>query len=299
MEHAIAVVALACAGALIGWFAVPWVADRLLRRAYRRAHGWWWESFSSYREFKRTHPQREPSSRAAGEEGAIGLWRVQAVRSAQMGSLPRERASALAEVGCDVDVVRSLRSEAEQERRCTFPVRLWHRFVGAVSCAASCGFAALQAGFSVPGAAITVAVVAMAVAVACDLRARIVPLETCAVIAGAGALFQMTTAGLQGLVVGGVFAVVIVLACIAVNRLFGRKGGVPVGYGDVRCMAALSLASGAATPVGVVACYVAAAAFSLVGIAARRMTCKSGIPMAPFLALWLMSGMYAGLLSTV
>ena len=63
-----------------------------------------------------------------------------------------------------------------------------------------------------------------------------------------------------------------------------------IGYGDVRCMAALSLASGVATPVGAALCYGGAAAFSLAGIAAGKLSWRSGIPMAPFLAAWLVGG---------
>ncbi|MFR7651306.1 MAG: peptidase A24, partial [Eggerthella lenta] len=69
-----------------------------------------------------------------------------------------------------------------------------------------------------------------------------------------------------------------------------RTGRTPVGYGDVRCMAALSLASGVATPLGAALCYGGAAAFSLAGIAAGKLSWRSGIPMAPFLAAWLVGG---------
>ena len=135
----------------------------------------------------------------------------------------------------------------------------------------------------------------MAVAIACDVKARMVPLETCAVIALTGAVFQMSVGGFGGLLIGAAYAAAIVVGCVVVNRLFGRTGAAPIGYGDVRCMAALSLACGAAVPVGIAACYGSAAAFSLAGIVAGKLTCKSGIPMAPLLALWLVSGAWAGL----
>lgn len=106
----------------------------------------------------------------------------------------------------------------------------------------------------------------------------------------AGVVFQASTAGLEGVLAGCAFAVFAVLCCLALNRLFGRTGRAPVGYGDVRCMAALSLASGVATPVGAALCYGGAAAFSLAGIAAGKLSWRSGIPMAPFLAAWLVGG---------
>ena len=107
---------------------------------------------------------------------------------------------------------------------------------------------------------------------------------------GGGRRLQASTAGLEGVLAGCAFAVFAVLCCLALNRLFGRTGRTPVGYGDVRCMAALSLASGVATPLGAALCYGGAAAFSLAGIAAGKLSWRSGIPMAPFLAAWLVGG---------
>ena len=131
---------------------------------------------------------------------------------------------------------------------------------------------------------------AMLVAVACDLKARMIPLECCAALAAAGGALQALAAGPAGLAAGLVFAAVAAGACLAANRVAGRGRALPVGHGDIRCMAALSLATGAAAPAGLLACYMSAAAFSLAGLAARRLTLRSGIPMAPFLSLWLACG---------
>lgn len=287
------VVAAGCAGGLFGGLVAPWLASVLLGRAYRRARSWWWDSLAAYRAFKRAHPQSEPSSRAAGTEGSLGLWRAQALRDAQAGILPRERLRALIAAGCAVDAAEPARCEADQEARCSFRAKGWHRCVGALACAATASAIAWCSPSLAAGAAMAVAAAAMAVAVVCDLRARIVPLETCAALALAGAVFQVTVSGLGGVLVGCGFAAFVVLCCLAVNRLFGRTGRAPVGFGDVRCMAALSLASGAATPVGAALCYGCAAAFSLTGIAVGKLSWRSGIPMAPFLATWLVGGTLA------
>ena len=284
------VLAAGGAGGLIGAFFVPWSASVLLGRAYRRARSWWWDSLDAYRAFKQAHPLREPSPRAAGAEGSLGLWRAQALRDAQAGSLPRERLQALNEAGCAAGAPEPSRSEADQEARCSFRAKRWHRCLGAlVGTAFGCAVA-WCAGSPLVAAALAVAATAMAAAVICDLQARIVPLEACAALAAAGVVFQASTAGLEGVLAGCAFAVFAVLCCLALNRLFGRTGRAPVGYGDVRCMAALSLASGVATPVGAALCYGGAAAFSLAGIAAGKLSWRSGIPMAPFLAAWLVGG---------
>lgn len=284
------VLAAGCAGGLIGAFFVPWSASVLLGRAYRRARSWWWDSLDAYRAFKQAHPLQEPSPRAAGAEGSLGLWRAQALRDAQAGSLPRERLQALIEAGCAAGASEPSRSEADQEARCSFRAKRWHRCLGAlVGTVFGCAVA-WCAGSPLVAAALAVAATAMAAAVICDLQARIVPLEACAALAAAGVVFQASTAGLEGVLAGCAFAVFAVLCCLALNRLFGRTGRTPVGYGDVRCMAALSLASGVATPLGAALCYGGAAAFSLAGIAAGKLSWRSGIPMAPFLAAWLVGG---------
>ena len=96
------VLAAGCAGGLIGAFFVPWSASVLLGRAYRRARSWWWDSLDAYRAFKQAHPLREPSPRAAGAEGSLGLWRAQAPRAAagaERGGMRGWRARAFAQRG--------------------------------------------------------------------------------------------------------------------------------------------------------------------------------------------------------
>ena len=214
------VLAAGCAGGLIGAFFVPWSASVLLGRAYRRARSWWWDSLDAYRAFKQAHPLREPSPRAAGAEGSLGLWRAQALRDAQAGSLPRERLQALIEAGCAAGASEPSRSEADQEARCSFRAKRWHRCLGAlVGTAFGCAVA-WCAGSPLVAAALAVAATAMAAAVICDLQARIVPLEACAALAAAGVVFQASTAGLEGVLAGCAFAVFAVLCCLALNRLF-------------------------------------------------------------------------------
>lgn len=131
----------------------------------------------------------------------------------------------------------------------------------------------------------------MAVAVVCDLRARIIPVKACAVLAAAGGAFQACVGGAEGLAAGALCGAVIVAGCCAANRAArrGKGGRDAVGWGDIRCMGALSLFSGSAAPLGFAVCYAAAAACALAGLASRRLSAEDGIPMAPFMALWLAS----------
>lgn len=303
MSGAIALGAMA--GGIAGWMLVPKTADILLRRAHRRAAAWWWGCLEAYREFARAHPGRVPALSAPGEEGALALWRDDAVRSAKEGSLSRERALALAGVGIDAEADAEgdarLLDEEERRRRCTFAPHCWQRAACAAGGAGACaglGMLVACGGASMPEACtLLLCAFAMGVAVVCDLRARTLPLETCALLAVAGALFQLFAQGVAGVAAGAACAVVVVGGCLVANRVAGRRGKTAVGYGDVRCMAALSLACGATAPLGFAACYACAGAFSLGGLALRRLVPSDGIPMAPFLALWLACGAAANVMA--
>lgn len=146
----------------------------------------------------------------------------------------------------------------------------------------------MPASEAVAACALAVCGIAMAVAVACDLRARIIPVEACAALAVAGGTFQAYVAGAEGLAAGALHGGVIVAGCCLANRMARRGGDDPVGWGDIRCMGALSLASGSFAPLGFAVCYGAAAVAALAGLASRRLSVRDGMPMAPFLALWLM-----------
>lgn len=282
-------VACALAGGAAGWLLVPWLSDALLKRAYRRSREWWWESYEAYCSFMQGSGAESLAS-AGGEEGALGIWRDDALRLAKAGGLARERALALEEAGLSVDAGKAVRSESEQQARCAFDARLWQR--AALAASGAGGFLLLAATRQdvLAGVALATCWLFMMAAVVCDLRARMLPLECCAAIGAAGAVFQAATAGIAGLGAGILFGFAVVAGCCAANRLMGKVGAAPVGWGDVRCMGALCLATGAGAPLGFAACYGGAALFSLVGLGARKLSVRDGIPMAPFLAAWLACG---------
>lgn len=277
-------------GGVVGWLLVPLAADVLLKRVYRRTASWWWDSWRAYRSFKSTHPHDDPSASASGEEGALGIWLADALRSMRAGSLTQERVRALADIGIPVNEECALRSEVDQELRCSFTAKCWQRVLCACA-GAAWGGALVVAGLpALPSSVLAICALSMTVAMVCDLRARLLPLECCVTLAIAGGVFQVWVAGVSGLAVGAVFGLVIGAACLVANHLFSRSGAAPVGLGDVRCMAALSLTCGVAVPVGLAVCYVGAAVFSVMGLVMKRLTIRDGIPMAPFLILWLIAG---------
>lgn len=133
--------------------------------------------------------------------------------------------------------------------------------------------------------------VALAAAALCDVAERLIPRETCWVIGGAGLACQCMVGGVASLGSGAAFALFAVAACAALNG-FGRRfrDGPMVGGGDVRCMAALSVASGPLAAAGFAACFSVAAVVALAGCAAGRWGASTPLPLAPFLCLWLAVG---------
>lgn len=281
----------AVGGIVLGWFAVPWASDVALRRAGDRADAWWCDSLQGYQAFKRERPGAEPSASAPGFEGALGLWRDDACSAALSGRLTVERLNSLAGVGIKVEGLAASGTESERRVRCSYQPKRWHRALCALLLGAA--FLASAAFVLHKGAAMALdaCAVGMAVAVVCDLRARTIPLETCVLVTLAGAVFQLAVQGPTGTAMGIAFALALMVGGAAINRVLRvRCPGGAVGRGDVRCMGALAVATGAGAACGFAVCYALAGLAALTGCVTRRLTWSDGIPMAPFLSAWLVCG---------
>ena len=177
------VIAASMIGCAFGWLLVPWASDVLLHRVRDRADAWWAESLEAYRAFKRDHPEDEPSSSASGTEGAVGIWRDEAFVAGLAGSLTEERLQALAAAGFKVGGLEAAGTADERRRRYSFEPRPRSRML----CAAALGTAFAVVATIVPGvpaaAMLGICASAMAVSVVCDLRARVIPLEACGLVA--------------------------------------------------------------------------------------------------------------------
>lgn len=135
----------------------------------------------------------------------------------------------------------------------------------------------------------------MIIGVACDLKARLLPIECSIAIALAGIVIQVSLAGFWGLLHGGIVGVAVYALCALLNVAAERRNRLGfVGWGDMFCMLALSIATGFGALYGLIACCIAAAAFSLFGMSIGKLGLKDGIPLAPFLALWMFVGLLIG-----
>ena len=141
----------------------------------------------------------------------------------------------------------------------------------------------------------TFCAIAMTGIVASDMRSRIIPRWLCRLLAGAGCVFQVSLHGLWGLAVGACWAAVFLATTCAAAEIVRRRGGEgdPIGGGDIRCMAALSLATGTGAPFGFAVCFGCAALWAAIARMRKRLLPGEPFAFAPFLALWLGVGVLA------
>ena len=134
---------------------------------------------------------------------------------------------------------------------------------------------------------------AMALIVLYDDQARIIPRGLCLLLAVAGIVLQACYGGMLAVAVGAAWAAVFhLVARIALWLVDGRTSGEEpsLGGGDVRCMAALSLATGPGAPIGFAACFAAAALWAAIERLRGRLEAGEAFALAPFLAVWLAVG---------
>ena len=246
-------------------------------------------------------PRAEQSLRRTAD-----AWAVR--QGLQVGGrkLTREKTARLAEAGivalaADRLAEASPKTDAEEAAEYALP-----RTAAWTALAALCGALAALAACAQPNpaaAALTwLGGWAMAIALMCDARARLLPLQCCAAVGLLGLAAQLAGSGptvLPGCL--GAFAVA-ALACWIVNRAFAVLARyAAVGAGDARMMAALGLATsmpGAAA--GFAASAAVQAAVALAQAARGRLSgggargaLKAYVPMAPGLAAWWVVGITA------
>lgn len=135
----------------------------------------------------------------------------------------------------------------------------------------------------------------MLLGVVCDLHSRVLPYECCVALAFLGGVTQLLIGGWEGVCTGAFYGLVVGVVCVGVNYKASFQGKTPLGWGDVRCMVALSLTTGMAAPIGMAACFVSAAGISALRILRGKLSLRDGIPFAPFLSVWLVVGLAVGI----
>ena len=286
----------ALAGAILGLAVVPALADLMLVRKLALMRRWWDEAGALYRDFRVEHPDLSPRAGARGDEGAAGIWFEEVARAIRSGSITIEQAAKARKYGVTVD--GPARMDAEDDERYRFRPRPEARAILAAAMTATFAAIAIAPMPPVASGCLATAACAVAVCVVCDIRARLIPIELCLLIAIVGIAYRFAMFGAGGVVAAILAGACVAALCAAVNQLLGRGMSCarPVGSGDVRLMVALTILCGPrASMVGALACYGAALATSLAMVAARKKKLSDALPMAPFLALWAAVGVASSL----
>ena len=144
--------------------------------------------------------------------------------------------------------------------------------------------------------AVSTCIASMAHIVISDLMTRLISIRACEVLGAAGALYQLSLFGLGGLGASLLSMAAITIVNVIVNGLFQYRGhGQSVGGGDVRCMAALALATGRGCIVGALACCIVAVVWAAAMQMMGQRDKDEPFAFAPFMAVWLVVGLVVGL----
>lgn len=125
-------------------------------------------------------------------------------------------------------------------------------------------------------------------AVYTDVRRRIIPRKDCYLIALCGSMIQLGFGGVHAWLTGLVFGLMALLFCLGIEKAacHVRLRAGMVGGGDIRLIAALSLATGPWAVWGAFGSAIAAMLWALIGVATSRLSLRDTFPLAPCLACW-------------
>lgn len=126
----------------------------------------------------------------------------------------------------------------------------------------------------------------------CDIKARIIPWETCFALLGLAVPFRLAMGNVSGLLQSICLALAVLLALVTCNVVSRRlHSSTAIGLGDLRLIPALCLFGGLdGSFLGIFACTLFMGCYAILALAMKWATPKSGIPLAPGLALWFALG---------
>lgn len=243
--------------ALLGFFALPECCDKMLRKKHAQITGAFDRQLAAYKEF-----EADPASVDAATESRVTKWARDMARMESIGKVEPRMAVKLAEAG----IIAEARPAEEYVN---VPEEMW-KLDATPKSRTVCGLAltALGALMTLPWlihpapaaicAPVCVALLFVAVlAVACDVRAKVIPYQLCALAAIPSAALMVLTNNAEG------FAPCIASALIAtlglwgfskLGQLFGIKGA--IGMGDIRLLPWICLPLGAnGTAYGLFFCF--------------------------------------------
>lgn len=244
MFESIKIVAAGIFGLLMGRIIVPQIANILLCRAYCRFQFEKQDLSQTYCLCQKTALCKYFSSMISDKENILTSWLRNTCVVACGSCLRKTWTQDFESKDSLIDEKNVSFNKVWEKKQFAFSAKYRQSDVCAiVGIAGTVLLAFLHVSFMTSITA-TICFFTMLIAVVCDLRARIIPYECCVVVALFGAFFQMSTAGFSGLFAGTVCGIAVVAVCATVNHFGRRHEKYPIGYGDIKCMGALSIATG-------------------------------------------------------
>lgn len=282
-------------GGIAGWACLI-IADWLLKYKQRQFSTYFAEMVGECNLYRAEHDGDMPTVGEPGVSRECALWFEDAVVHAHQGFYTRDELDALARLGADVEGCPVAAPDLYSLR-----VPMWGIVVTVLSMAAL--FAMIVC---VPVSSLFEAFWAAFACIAfigalCDVKARVIPGELCAVLLGCACIYQVLCFGWQALGYALLLAVCVTLACWLISLIFAHFGKKQAfGHGDLRYVFCICAAVGLpGVVIGAFAAAVVCGIFMIVSFVARRLKFGSYVPMAAFFAIWLVVGIIWPVAGTV
>ncbi len=277
-------------------FASAWMCHRATSSMLahkRESHERWWDkSAGVYASYLGEHGHAPETDAPDPNAAAAAIWADEVRRVAAERGLTDEERS-LAETAGLRFASEPNWAPAQSWLPCASPAFLPCTIACLLAIAALCSLCQVAGmGLAASGFMSCIAVTCL-VAAAVDISSRLIPYELCVVLLGFSIAFQISSQGLLAAIAALGLGIGVSLAMWAIGRVLSRHGKAQaIGTGDTRMTVGVICACGASGVIaGSLGFAISFALWFSVAFALGRANRKTQVPMAPFLAVWAISGM--------
>ena len=264
--------ACTAASAGIGAALLPNMADRALRAKHAQIHAAIGRQLESWEKLK-----ADPESFDDASAARIERWAKQMARMEEIGKVEHSVAVKLADAGIVAEARPAEEYVAVPEENWCFPTGAAGRIGCGAGAGALAGIACLPWAFGsglspVCAALACLLALMLALAVACDMRAKVIPYQLCAAAAAPSIALALTANPPEawlGCIAAAAIATGLIWLFSKAGKLFGIKGA--IGMGDLRLMPWVCLPLGAnGTLWGAVCCFALMTVWAVAAIVSQK-----------------------------
>ena len=279
---------------IIGIFVLPIITNKLLRAKYKCMDKCW------YMRLEESMSAKQGEGKQRASKTREDAWLKNQVCACKSGKLNKTRVQALYECGAisTTEGMLNIESKKQEMINFTFSPNVIQRICCGLSCTCMtlvplfCNYEPAVSFISgTIGATLTIICV-------CDLRARIIPWQLCALYALIAVVWILANKELSNIPLNLYIALGCALGIYVLERIARRLTGVSaIGAGDRRLIPIIAFQVGAQGLIpGLLAMSVAGLAMALYAIAHGKGR-RSYLPFAPPLYAWVIAGSAAYILS--